>query len=113
MTAFYFLELSHQSDLGQQSVSLCEEDNVLDDSMSVSLFDPNQSGNTSQQRIQFPDNLSTAPPTSSTSSNQKDNVISEAPTTAPSVKSQSDYNDQDFDSANNEDMELDEELDCD
>ena len=74
--------------------------------MSVSLFEPNASGNTTQQRIQFPDNLSTAPPTSSTSSNQKDNAISEAATTAPSVEFQSDCNSQDFDSANNEDVEL-------
>ena len=93
-----FIELSHQSDLGQQSVSLCEDDSILDDSMSVSLFEPNpSSGNTSQHKSSSNENQGSAPTTASMSSSQKENIFSEVPTTAPSVESQSDSNEQDFD----------------
>ena len=79
-------------------MSLCEDDSILDDSMSVSLFEPNpSSGNTSQHKSSSNENHGTAPTTASTSSSQKDNIFSEVPTTAPSVGSQSDSNEQDFD----------------
>ena len=104
---YTFIELSHQSDLGQQSVSLCEDDSILDDSLSVSLFEPNPStGNTSQNRSQTTDNQVSAP-TTSTSASHKDNAISDIATIPPSIDSQSDSNDLDFDSGGYDDVQSD------
>lgn len=106
-SCYTFIELSHQSDLGQQSVSLCEDDSILDDSMSVSLFEPNpSSGNTSQYRSQTTDNQVSAP-TTSTSASHKDNATSDIATIPPSIDSQSDSNDLDFDSGGYDEVQSD------
>ena len=86
-------ELSHQSDLGQQSVSLCEDDSILDDTMSVSLFQASLSTD-SQKKSCFqlpnpPDSEGSVTGSSTAESSQGNNAISDSGSSAPSIESQS------------------------
>ena len=92
MLYIFLLELSHQSDLGQQSVSLCEDDSILDDSMSVSLFESDSMlahQNEEEQPLPVqPSSTESIPGPSSTTESNHGNTADSA-SSAPSIESQS------------------------
>ena len=85
-----FSELSHQSDLGQQSVSLCEDDSILDNTMSVSLYNASQCTEPQNKQdwrlLRPPDSGGLATSSLSPAQSSKDNVFSENGSSAPSIE---------------------------
>ena len=88
-------------------MSLCE-DSILDDSMSVSLFEANptddfQRAPSSKTSIQPTSTEPNSGPSSEIASNDGNNATSRISSTAPSIENQSEANgNDDFESSNND-----------